>query len=387
VAALKAFCLVALASSIWSVDPQVTALKAVILITFYVSVIRLISTYPTREAALRGTVTMVHVLLVWIALQWFFLPSLTYVVDPTTGLRRLNGMLPMISANPLSYLSLMGIVAALLKIGPAWTVRHASLRFLLIVLYGLELLATGTRSALVIGILVVTTSLVFALRHRPIMVSMVSLLSTAGGIVAYTASSVVREFMIRGESEQGLMTLTGRTDIWRVAIDSWVMRPWQGYGYYAGHRIGLPGLQGNGSLSNLDNTWIESLVDVGVIGTCALALCMLALSLHLLRWRTEQWELKLWTCLTVLYGLIVSFVNPTLQTPGSNALLLGMVLIAGGAGVAESPARVKPPLRQEDTAPLPSRPYHRQTGGVSARSVRRPSDITSTWSLRGSLDL
>jgi hypothetical protein len=157
VRALAAFCMIAVASSIWSVDTQVTLLKAVTLATFYASVVRLIGTYQSRAAALRGAATMVHVLLVWIALQLIFLPSLTYAVDPETGLQRLNGMLPMISANPLSYLSLMGIVATLLKVGPDWAVRHAPVRFLLTALYLVELIATRTRSALFIGVLVIVT--------------------------------------------------------------------------------------------------------------------------------------------------------------------------------------------------------------------------------------
>jgi hypothetical protein len=124
--ALIAFCVIALISSMWSVDMRATALKAVILAVFYVSMVRLIATYPSREAALRGVATMVHVLLVLIALQWMILPGLTYAVDPITGLRRLNGLFPSISANPLSYMCLVGIVAALLKIGPAWAVPSLS---------------------------------------------------------------------------------------------------------------------------------------------------------------------------------------------------------------------------------------------------------------------
>lgn len=281
---------------------------------------------------------MVHLLLVWIAMQLVFLPGLTFTVDPETGLRRLNGTLPMISANPLSYLCLMGIIATLLKAGPDWAVRHTSVRVALVIVYVVELMATRTRSALVIGLLVIATSMGFAFRRSPFMVSAVALLSTAVGLLVYTENAVVRDFLIRGQSEQSLTTLTGRTEIWRVAIDSWILQPWQGYGYFAGHRLGLPGLPGNGSQSNLDNTWVETLVDVGIVGTSALVICVLAFSFHLVMWRTKEWEVKLWACMTVLYGLIVSFVNPTLQSPGANALLLGMVLIAGGAEAVPSSA-------------------------------------------------
>lgn len=338
VRALTAFCVIAVASSIWSVDPRATLLKAVVMATFYASIVRLIGTYPCRAAALRGAATMVHLLLVWIAMQLVFLPGLTFAVDPETGLRRLNGMLPMISANPLSYLCLMGIIATLLKVGPDWAVRHTPVRVALVIVYVVELMATRTRSALVIGLLVIATSMGFAFRRSPFMVSAVALLSTAVGLLVYTENAVVRDFLIRGQSEQSLTTLTGRTEIWRVAIDSWILQPWQGYGYFAGHRLGLPGLPGNGSQSNLDNTWVETLVDVGIVGTSALVICVLAFSFHLVMWRTKEWEVKLWACMTVLYGLIVSFVNPTLQSPGANALLLGMVLIAGGAEAVLSSA-------------------------------------------------
>jgi len=364
VAALAAFCLIALASSMWSIDPRATVLKAVILATFYASVMRLVATYPSRSAALNGVATMVHGILVWITLQLVLLPGLSFAPDPTTGMRRLNSFLPSISANPLSYLCLVGILAILLKIGPAWAIRHAPVRFLLLALYVVELGATRTRTALVVGVLIIGTSLMFALKRRPFMVSMVALFSASVGLVAYTERSVVRDFLIRGQSEQSLTTLTGRTNIWHVALESWRIQPWQGYGYYAGHRLGLPGLPGNGLQSNLDSTWIETLVDVGIVGACALVLCVLALSIRLLLWRTEQWEIKLWACMTVLYGLIVSFVNPSLQSPGSTGLLLGMVLIAGGATWVERPARAGPQLerrgRSRVSVPSAATPGSRQ---------------------------
>ena len=98
-----------------------------------------------------------------------------------------------------------------------------------------------------------------------------------------------------------------------------------GLGYYTGHRLGIPGL--SQTQSNIDNTWLETMVDVGLLGLVSLASFALSGFVRLVRTRELTGDWRLWAVGVTVYGLAISFVNPTIQAPGAAQVIIGFLLV------------------------------------------------------------
>lgn len=84
-------------------------------------------------------------------------------------------------------------------------------------------------------------------------------------LVAYGSTQFVVDYMSRGQSSKELMSMTGRAWRWEIGWDVFLNNPWFGTGYYSGHKAVLSGEIKH--LSTLDNTYLDSLVDIGILGT------------------------------------------------------------------------------------------------------------------------
>jgi O-antigen ligase len=87
------------------------------------------------------------------------------------------------------------------------------------------------------------------------------------GVVALFYSQTIVEFLRRGQSDQELMTLTGRTDFWKSSLDVVRESPLTGYGAYAGGRSVVHGpVTSADGPTTVHSLWIEVLVDTGIVG-------------------------------------------------------------------------------------------------------------------------
>lgn len=327
-ALLGTYLAICVLSATWSVSPASTVLKAIPLIASYLALGRLVRLYEAPDDAVRALSGVCHVIGILVALEFVFLRSHTYIAtsqyDPS---RRLFGVVPTLSPNGLAFVLVAGLLSLLLGVGPRWVFRSRFLVVALAAVYVVELAATRTRSALAIGVMLVLIAVGALLFRRPALVVNSTVAFAAAGLWAWSPDNVQRLdwFLRRGQDAQTLVSLTGRTDTWHVALIQWQQNRLMGDGYYAGHRLGLNGLSTN--VSNIDSTWIESLVDVGILGTVPLAVALALGVCRVVAMRVAT-NLKVWFSLVVLYGVVISFVNPTLQMPGINAVLLGFPLLA-----------------------------------------------------------
>lgn len=310
--ALAVYLAVTIASTAWSVSPNTTLLKAVVLVFAYLNVLELRRHYRTREAVVAGVAGAVHALLLLAIIQL-----------PLRGDDRMGLLYPRVAANLFALIAVAGILLVLIGVGPKWT-RRLDVRLILGAVYFFELLATRTRTALALAIAVTVLALVRAARHTAWPAIMACFAVPIATLALLPRADAVVEFLLRDETEHSIGTLTGRTVIWDIGIDAWQQSPLTGLGYYAGHRLGLT-LPGN--YSNLDSTWIESLVDVGLLGTVPLAIFVLGGVLRASRPGVDS-RVTIFTITFALYGLGVSFVNPTVQDANSTMLLLGLILLA-----------------------------------------------------------
>jgi O-antigen ligase len=329
--ALIGYCAVIVMSTLIPENPSPhgTLLKSFGTVFVFLAMGRLVRLYPTSGEVLRSLVGLMHVLLLAAVFQLFFFKSAVYRIAPndSSGVPRLNSVIPSVSANPLALIAVAGILSVVLNVAPRWLRLNVVTRNLLLVLYVYVILLTRTRSALAVGLLVIILSLVIRMRRHPLS-TLGTFIVVTGGVLVLSPSLApqVHDFLRRGQTSQGIDTLTGRTDIWASAMRIWHENEFFGLGYYTGHRLGIPGLLA--TQSNIDNTWLETLVDVGLVGIVPLAVFVLVGGYRLLRTTELSGDLRLWAAAVFSYVFAISFINPTIQSPGANQVVMGVLVLA-----------------------------------------------------------
>jgi O-antigen ligase len=324
---------VAVASAAWSVDGRTTLLITIPLVFSFVCLARLSRLYPTFSDAVCGLLTVVHVILIATIAQLAIVPGLAYAGTDSDPTARVHSFIPNISTNLFGLVIAAGVVSILMRVGPPRLTRGATSGVLL-VLYLLMLVGTRSRLVTVVAVLVGFVALAAAMRRS-------RLAAVAGWLpiavlfgacswvlVSDAARTGVEQFAARGQNQQGLTTLTGRTVIWERALTYWQGQPWIGHGYYAGHRIGLASqFELLAGYSNIDNTWIETLVDVGLLGAAGLAAFAIGGLITVARAEAPK---RVRRVATLIVGacLAMSLVNPGIQSTTSTLMLFGILAFA-----------------------------------------------------------
>lgn len=183
--------------------------------------------------------------------------------------------------------------------------RHGRLTLLSIVVAGIMLLLTHTRTALVgliAGLLIAGLSLIVAnARVR-------KLFAAAGvitAIVIMTFSSVITTWLARGEGTQELTDLSGRTTIWSAVVSF----PRDKFQEILGFGLSNDGFNGH----PIDSTWLASYQEQGLFGVvvCAAILLFLLVSAYF-QPRSVQRALALFL---ITYCLLASFTEVGFNNP------------------------------------------------------------------------
>lgn len=323
---LGLFLFVVFASTTWSHDPKSTILKAVAFLIQWVTLLVLVRRYDTYRAAIIGLTNAVHLVLLSIVTSVILAPTQALGGAP---LGRLSGVYPAIHPNMLGLLTVIGLLSLVTNVAPPWIEHRVGLRAVLGILYIVELLGARTRAALVIGALVIGLALFrLALRHKRAGLGFLTLV-TFGLILFVARADQVFLFLQRGQDANQISTLSGRTSIWQAGLDLWQQQPIQGFGYYVGHRVELVPLFQGSNQSNLDNMWVEVLVDLGYLGLIPLALLLILGTIRAVRTARESGvDILIFTGSALLLLWIATSFNPSLQTVSVPAMLLGTILMA-----------------------------------------------------------
>ena len=121
-------------------------------------------------------------------------------------------------------------------------------------------LSSGRQGLLILVATVVLILLV--IRPQPLTLW---LLPVAVGSAVYAWESIVRIF-VRGQNEELVFTLSGRTHWWASALEAWTEAPLTGFGFGTGGRFVALQRIGRGEVSSVHSGYIESLVSVGLLG-------------------------------------------------------------------------------------------------------------------------
>jgi O-antigen ligase len=322
---LGAFLFAAAMSTVWSVAPAVTFLKAAQLALAYLLVLLWIRVSPPGRDLVAQLGTLVHAVLLCVLAGLLISPGSAIVPipgpDPTP---RLRGIFPVIAPDLLGFMAVIGILYLAACVGPRWTLRR-EVRVALAVAYAVMLVLTRARISLVLLALGLVVLLLQDARRRSGLPFLLPLLGVAGVCVLSLYAGQITTFVGRGASSEALSTLTGRTITWDQALDAWKQQPLTGYGFYSGHRLGAFSAI---DAQNLDSMWIETLLDVGLIGTVALVGLVIAgaRSLHRHGRGGVAPSQQLATAIFAT-ALASSFVNPSLQQANYPMIVFAVVLL------------------------------------------------------------
>lgn len=317
----------AFASTAWSIAPIPTFLKAGQLAVSYALLVVMVRVNRPSDA-LRQLIAACDVVIIAALVGFFAVHSRAYTAtnqwNPT---RRLHGVFPAVGPDLLGFLAAVSIVAhlssRLSRDGANATIRASNAILLADVV---TLYLAHTRNAL--ALLVVGLAALYwthggrrtQLAARTVMATLlvaVSLLLVGGTITHYLS---------RGQQSSAVSSLTGRTDLWKLAYSDWQSHPATGLGFYAGHRGALlPAQTTADTSSNIDNLWLETLVDVGLAGFVPLMVAVLAGGRACLRRQSP--DMRALTVALWAMCLGSSFINPSLQFPSYSLMVFGTILL------------------------------------------------------------
>lgn len=351
-------CLVSLLSALWSVDRVTTLLQATALGTLAWLVHGVLTRrwqVPGRVARDLGvaSLTLATMFALGIVAEIVgVVPAIPGVVDP-----RFRGLFN----NPQA----LGITAALV-LPLLWALWRAERRLS----YGLALVPTAislvlcesrtAQVALLAGIVWVLV------RERGLRTkAAVSLAAATCLVFLASALGVVRmasftDLFARFGAAEGGDLLNTRTIAWNDAIQQWLLRPVEGYGYGAGPTL-FDSLRSAGSTvfgsDVVHNSYIQWLLELGLLGLLPLAAVLGACAVVVLKGRLDQLGVGL--VAAVVAGLLVNVTESAMFGTGQVYPYLFWLAVAGalvdrqrtsagdGEGEGASAARPPTPRRSE----------------------------------------
>ena len=176
---------------------------------------------------------------------------------------QLQGVVPILSENGVGHVSAILAVVALSRVLRRQQNRRGHLFYLAIFIIAVgTMILSQTRSAILGFLLGVALLLYFSRRFGAIAVlaSAVLILYLATG-----AGGLFHEYMRRGQNQEAVASLSGRTGWWEFGWNEFTKSPWLGLGAFTSRFTVLAKL-GEDSTSTIHNTYLETALGVGIIG-------------------------------------------------------------------------------------------------------------------------
>jgi len=208
------------------------------------------------------------ILVVVYLIEAVMMPSLA--LRPSRGYIPISmmGVLPVMAENALAFLSAItafAIIARLHRPGPT---LMKCLYLLMLCLALMTLILAQSRTSVVALALALVAYLLYDRRW----VSLAVLLGTSAVAALYTRiSDVSSQYMLRGQDAELVSTLSGRTEGWEAAWNSFQESPVLGQGFAAFARANILGTTG---MSSLHGAVFDVMVGTGLLGLIPWALAI-----------------------------------------------------------------------------------------------------------------
>jgi O-antigen ligase len=186
------------------------------------------------------------------------------------------------------------------------------------------LFMTKTRGSLggaVLGLFTYTVLSVSRQRRKGVVV----LMGAGAAGLLYFGLPALEAYITRGESTEGITTLSNRTTLWSVAYEQFQRKPIFGWGFTASRGLFFDAVQ----LGGAHNAFVNAAVDGGVIGLGAWLAFLASLMVGLRRAWTRQPELRPQVSLlsALLVTMLVNSVTMEGIGSGSGASFLWLCLV------------------------------------------------------------
>jgi O-antigen ligase len=137
-------------------------------------------------------------------------------------------------------------------------------------------------------------------------------------------------YIVRGQTKDAFVTLSGRMNFWPDVMEAFWLSPAVGHGYYAGHRDLVVDGRKLLEYSSVDNTYLEVLVDLGILGLIIMSAAVISVGLKWIaaspgrQYKSIRGKWKPYWILLTGFFLIVfirSLTGPTFQVYHPNLML------------------------------------------------------------------
>lgn len=310
-------------STAWSIAPRETVMQTAVLVLLVANMHAHMSRRWRLSKPLLEDVTIIFVVL-----------TITMVISVSMG-ALVGGRLSGVYSNP----NTLGILAAF-TVALGLGVREGRKSIfqistgIAIAISVVAMLGTLSRTAslaLVAGLVVLVS------RKRTFPPMVVAMASFAGaGVIATLLVGRRIPFpavMERFVSPDGGSQFSGREEIWHFAVSLWEQQPWLGYGFRTGEiAFRRAGFSGGAAF----NSYLQSLLEVGVLGVLPLVAMLVALIWGLMRARSS---VQTGLAALVAVGLLVCLTESSLL--GLGHPIAWVFWLCGGALAASVESQVE----------------------------------------------
>jgi hypothetical protein len=322
--AMAIYCLVCLATTVWSVNASWTAYKSLEFladVSLLAAIVASAEGFFTYKNLVDWTLTFYGLSLVGV---WINLP-----LWPTEAMDggRLTGVVPVEASNSVGTSGGVLAIVALCRLMPIFGAVKNRAWYMLLLVFGLvSMVLSKTRNSEAAFIFAVALIVLLSQRLRRIAiwggVAVAPLVAVAillnDRLLGY-AWDLVLSVAERDQSDAAIGSLSGRTAWWAYGIQQLMHHPFTGLGAYAAGRFAVLGKLGVGSAAMMHSDWIEILIGTSVWGLIPFAGALIAAWWYLYRcirsdvFSPEQRQLALE--LFALLGMLTmhSFFNDELS--------------------------------------------------------------------------
>jgi O-antigen ligase len=279
--AMAIYCLVCVASCLWSVNASWTAYKSLEFladVALLAAIVASADSSLTYQNLLDWTLTFYGLSLVGV---WINLP-----IWPTEAMDggRLTGVVPVEASNSVGTSGAVLALIALCRLMPLFGKSKSRAWYFFLLVFGVvSMVLSGTRNSEAAFLLGVGLIVLF---HKRLLKVALVLAAAAVPVLAIAtllydrlwqkAWAVALTFAERDQSSAAFEGLSGRTAWWAYGVDQLMHHPFTGLGAYAAGRFAVLGKLGVGSAAMMHSDWIEILIGTSFWGIIPFAGALIA---------------------------------------------------------------------------------------------------------------
>lgn len=328
------YAIICLISSIYSTNFIISFVKGLEISTFAL----LILLY-TRNIIFYGESAIDHIYKIWNIILIYFIIRLAFLlvgalINPSDSFGYYpNAYFPFqimksfgvnVASNTSGQLAATVGVVCIVRITN--TLNKYKLKYFLILLMSTSVLFLAQARTSIIALFFCILIFMYIKKHYLFFFALLSILL----LIILFDSKVIVEYLLRGQNTEQLYSLTGRIYLWDIAFKMITESPIWGYGYITGIRINFNNYFLTWEVSNIDNTIIETMIYVGIIGLLPLVIAVINSLRSIYNGYSKNKKYNLiYLEILLVYTILLfrTILGPTIHVVGYNTLIFLVVML------------------------------------------------------------